>query len=100
MRSMSSCGSAGIGCSGSRAETAERGQAALEVRVGELEEQVRDVMFFLEARDKIEEGVGVVGEAKGGSVGIAPTAPSGTVAGGGQDGSGGQGRRKKKNGKK
>ena len=84
----------------SRAETAERGQAALEVRVGELEEQVRDVMFFLEARDKIEEGVGVVGEAKGGSVGIAPTAPSGTVAGGGQDGSGGQGRRKKKNGKK
>ena len=34
----------------------------------QLEDQVRDVMFFLEARDKIEGGEGEVGEAAGGSL--------------------------------
>lgn len=40
-------------------------------RIHELEEQVRDIMFALEARDKIESGQGHLAEAIGGSIGVA-----------------------------
>jgi len=43
---------------------------ALVSKVRDLEDQVKDVMFFLEAKQKIEEGEGVIGEAAGGSIGI------------------------------
>lgn len=57
-----------------RAEKADELKELLRVKVTELEEQVRDVMFFVEARDKIEKGDGVVGEAAGGSLAVpAPT---------------------------
>ncbi|KAI0084471.1 BRCA1-associated protein 2-domain-containing protein [Irpex rosettiformis] len=46
-----------------KAEKAEEVKESLRAKVTELEEQVRDVMFFVEARDKIEQGEGVVGEA-------------------------------------
>ncbi|GJE91160.1 ring finger and zf-UBP domain-containing protein [Phanerochaete sordida] len=59
-----------------RAEAAEREQAALRARVGELEDQLRDVMFFIEARDKIEGGAGAAGEAAGGSLEVAVPAPA------------------------
>jgi BRCA1-associated protein len=39
-------------------------------RVRELEDQVRDVMFFLEAKTKIEQGDGIESEAAGGSVSV------------------------------
>lgn len=39
-------------------------------RILELEEQVRDIMFTLEARDKIEGGQGLLAEAAGGSIGV------------------------------
>lgn len=43
-------------------------------KIRELEDQVRDVMFFLEAKTKIEEGGGVEAEAAGGSVELPVTA--------------------------
>lgn len=39
-------------------------------RVQELEEQVRDIMFTLEARDRIKDGQGLLAEAAGGSIGM------------------------------
>ena len=54
-----------------RAEKADEEKAALEAKVSELEEQVRDIMFFVETRDKIEGGEGVAAEAAGGSLEIA-----------------------------
>ncbi len=41
-----------------------------EAKIKELEDQLRDVMFFLETRDKIESGEGAISEAQGGSVEI------------------------------
>ncbi|VDC00970.1 unnamed protein product [Peniophora sp. CBMAI 1063] len=49
---------------------AEEDRNLLVKKVAELEDQVRDVMFFLEARDKIEGGEGDVAEAAGGSLEI------------------------------
>ncbi|KAI0731290.1 zf-UBP-domain-containing protein [Earliella scabrosa] len=40
----------------------------LKEQVQELQDQVRDVMFFLEAKEKIETGDGVAGEAAGGTL--------------------------------
>ncbi|KAI0027477.1 hypothetical protein K488DRAFT_31864, partial [Vararia minispora EC-137] len=51
-----------------RTEEAERAREGVQARVTELEDQVRDVMFFLEAREKIENGEGAAAEAAGGSV--------------------------------
>jgi BRCA1-associated protein len=46
-------------------------------KIRELEDQVRDVMFFLEAKTKIEQGDGMVAEAAGGSIEIpTPVPPS------------------------
>ena len=47
-------------------------------RVKELEDQVRDVMFFLEARTKIEVGEGPESEAAGGSVELPTPSPVST----------------------
>ncbi|KAI0705156.1 BRCA1-associated protein 2-domain-containing protein [Cytidiella melzeri] len=49
-------------------EKMEEDKKGLKATVAELEEQVRDVMFFVEARDKIENAEGAVGEAAGGSL--------------------------------
>jgi BRCA1-associated protein len=43
-------------------------------RIKDLEDQLRDVMFFLQARDKIENAEGPVAEAQGGSLQI-PSPP-------------------------
>jgi len=59
-----------------RAEEGETERAALAQRVQELEDQVRDVMFFLEARTKIEEGEGQMAEVAGGDIAIPTPAPS------------------------
>lgn len=55
-----------------RAEKAEQESKELKTKVAELEDQVRDIMFFVEARDKIEQGDGGVGEAAGGSLAVPP----------------------------
>lgn len=72
-----------------RAEVAEGLREELQGKVGELEEQVRDIMFFVEAREKIENGEGAVGEAAGGSLAVS-SAPSAET----------NGKKKKKKGKK
>lgn len=56
-----------------RAEKAEQETAALHGQVLDLQDQVRDVMFFLEAKSKIEAGEGVIAEAAGGSVEVGST---------------------------
>jgi BRCA1-associated protein len=69
-----------------RGEEGEAERAALTRRVQELEEQVRDVMFFLEARTKIEAGEGEMADVAGGDIEV--STPASTSA-----------RRKKKKGK-
>jgi BRCA1-associated protein len=59
-----------------RAEEGETERAELAQRAKELEDQVRDVMFFLEARTKIEAGEGEMAEVAGGDVEV-PTPSSG-----------------------
>ncbi|KAI0644176.1 zf-UBP-domain-containing protein [Trametes meyenii] len=54
------------------AEVAARETAVFRVQVQELQEQVRDVMFFLEAKNKIESGEGAAAEAAGGSLEVTP----------------------------
>ncbi len=56
-----------------RAEKAEREREQLEGKVAELDDQLRDVMFFVEARSKIENGEGAVAEAAGGSLEVLST---------------------------
>ncbi|KAI9511598.1 hypothetical protein F5148DRAFT_1274209 [Russula earlei] len=56
-----------------RAEEGESERAALVGRVRELEDQVRDVMFSLEARDKIEAGEGEMAEVAGGDIAVQTT---------------------------
>lgn len=46
-----------------RADAAEKEKEGLQARIGELEEEVRDIMFFVEARDTVAGG-----EAAGGSL--------------------------------
>jgi BRCA1-associated protein len=57
-----------------KAELADKEKETFSSKVRELEEQVRDVMFFLEAKTKIEQGGGVESEAAGGSIAV-PTPP-------------------------
>ncbi|KAH9888935.1 zf-UBP-domain-containing protein [Cubamyces lactineus] len=68
-----------------RAEQASRETAAFREKVQELQDQVRDVMFFLEAKSKIESGEGTAAEAAGGTLELPPA-----------NGSQGAGARKKK----
>jgi len=60
-----------------RAEEGEVERAALVRRVKELEDQVRDVMFFLEARTKIEAGEGEMAEVAGGDIAVPALSQSG-----------------------
>lgn len=59
-----------------RAEISERQKQEHDAKISELQDQLRDVMFFLEARTKIEQGDGTEGEAAGGSIELpTPSAP-------------------------
>ncbi|PPQ62858.1 hypothetical protein CVT24_006256 [Panaeolus cyanescens] len=49
---------------------ADQEKADFTQKVQELEDQVRDVMFFLDAKNKIEQGDGIESEAAGGSIAI------------------------------
>lgn len=53
-----------------RAEEGESERAELVQRAKELEDQVRDVMFFLEARTKIEAGEGEMADVAGGDIAV------------------------------
>lgn len=55
-----------------KAELSERQKQEHDAKVSELQDQLRDVMFFLEARTKIEQGAGAEAEAAGGSVELPP----------------------------
>ena len=57
-----------------KAELADKEKVDFSNKVRELEDQVRDVMFFLEAKTKIEHGGGIESEAAGGSITL-PTPP-------------------------
>ncbi|OSD02974.1 zf-UBP-domain-containing protein [Trametes coccinea BRFM310] len=54
------------------AEAASRETAVFRQQVQELQDQVRDVMFFLEAKSKIESGEGPAAEAAGGTLEVTP----------------------------
>ncbi|THU91521.1 BRCA1-associated protein [Dendrothele bispora CBS 962.96] len=56
-----------------KTETVDKDKEGLEAKINELEEQLQDLMFFLEAKDKIEQGEGIAGEAAGGSIGVSQT---------------------------
>jgi len=53
--------------------SAEKERGNYDGKVADLEEQLRDLMFFLEAKDKIDQGDEGFAEAAGGSVEIAPS---------------------------
>ena len=59
-----------------QAEAAARETGVFREQVQELQDQVRDVMFFLEAKTKIENGDGEVAEAAGGSLEISEPSTS------------------------
>jgi len=59
-----------------RASEGEAERVALARKVQELEDQVRDVMFFLEARTKIEAGEGQMAEVVGGDISVPTPGPS------------------------
>ncbi|KAG0709194.1 hypothetical protein DFH29DRAFT_218850 [Suillus ampliporus] len=52
-----------------------------QAKIAELQDQVRDVMFFLEARSKIEQEDGAGAEAAGGTVELPPPSGAGTGTG-------------------
>ena len=53
-----------------KAEFFDKEREDFSSRVRELEDQVRDVMFFLEAKTRIEQGDGIESEAAGGSISL------------------------------
>lgn len=55
-----------------KAEVAEKEREKMGKELQEVQDQLRDVMFYLQARDKIEAGggEGTIGEAAGGSLSI------------------------------
>ncbi|KAJ4473679.1 hypothetical protein J3R30DRAFT_706834 [Lentinula aciculospora] len=61
-----------------KAEAVDKDREEFRLKINELEDQLRDVMFFLEAKTQIENGGGVVSEAAGGSIEIPPTLPQGS----------------------
>jgi BRCA1-associated protein len=61
-----------LGMMKERVELSERQKQEHDVKISELQDQLRDVMFFLETRTKIEQGEGAEGEAAGGSVELPP----------------------------
>jgi len=58
-----------------KVELSERQKQEHDMKISELQDQLRDVMFFLEARTKIEQGEGTEAEAAGGSVELPPPVP-------------------------
>lgn len=54
-------------------ERSEKQREEYGTKITELQDELRDVMFFLEARSKIEQGEGVEGEAAGGSIELPPS---------------------------
>lgn len=59
-----------------KVERAEKEKEGYHEKVKELEDQVRDLMFYLEAKTKIEQGDGVESEAAGGSIELPASNPS------------------------
>jgi BRCA1-associated protein len=58
-----------------RSEGVEEERKKLMDKMADLEDQLRDVMFFLETKDKIEKGDGVGSELAGGSLEVSVPAP-------------------------
>lgn len=58
-----------------KVELADKEKNDFTQKVRDLEDQVRDMMFFLEARTKIESGDGVEAEAAGGSITVVESSP-------------------------
>ncbi|KAJ3847101.1 hypothetical protein EV368DRAFT_51771 [Lentinula lateritia] len=56
-----------------KAEAVDKDREEFRSKISELEDQLRDVMFFLEAKTQIETGEGVVSEAAGGSIEMPPS---------------------------
>ena len=57
---------------------ASREAANYHDKVEELQDQVRDIMFFLEAKEKIQNGDGAAAEAAGGTLEVSQTPESKT----------------------
>jgi BRCA1-associated protein len=57
-----------LGAMKEKVELTQKEKTGLTTKIGEMEDQLRDVMFFLEAKSKIEQGDGVEAEAAGGSL--------------------------------
>ncbi|KAF8328404.1 uncharacterized protein EI90DRAFT_2974435 [Cantharellus anzutake] len=65
-----------IGALKKRAEAADQEKDAISKRLQECEEQLRDIMFYLETKEKIEKGAetgeSLLGEAAGGTIVLPP----------------------------
>ena len=59
-----------------RSEGVEEERKKLMDKMADLEDQLRDVMFFLETKDKIEKGEGVGAELAGGSLEVSVATPA------------------------
>lgn len=59
----------------------EKQRQDYQAKIVELQDQVRDLMFFLEAREKIEQGDGAMAEAAGGTVDMPSSSTANTGAG-------------------
>ncbi|KAJ7113706.1 hypothetical protein C8R43DRAFT_1091406 [Mycena crocata] len=68
-----------LGKAKERLEQSEKGINESTAKIEELQEQLRDVMFFLEAKEKIEQGGGVEAEAAGGTIEVASVSPKPNV---------------------
>ncbi|KAF8075057.1 hypothetical protein FPV67DRAFT_1475860 [Lyophyllum atratum] len=64
-----------IGKMKERAEQTEEEKAGYLAKISDMEDQLRDVMFFLETKTKIENGDGPVAELAGGSVEVPLSLP-------------------------
>jgi len=59
-----------------KVEEADKEKVEFRAKITDLEDQLRDVMFYLEARSKIEQGNGAEAEAAGGSIEMPASPPS------------------------
>jgi len=59
-----------------RVEETDKEKADFRAKIDDLEDQVRDLMFFLEAKTKIEHGDGAEAEAAGGSIEMPASPPA------------------------
>jgi BRCA1-associated protein len=64
-----------LGKAKEKLEQSEKGKAEQAGKIEDLQEQLRDVMFFLDAKTKIEQGGGAESEAAGGSIEVAEPPP-------------------------